>query len=109
MAEVVDGIKEETSRSRLNGVNSVNISIKKRVGENIISICDKIDVIVEQVEKTFPKNTTITKLMNKSKDIRLMVADLENNIISGLILVVIVLFIAIGFRNAILVGLAIHF
>ncbi len=109
VAEVVDGIKEETSRSRLNGVNSVNISIKKRVGENIISICDKIDVIVEQAKKTFPQKTKITKLMNKSKDIRLMVADLENNIISGLILVVIVLFIALGFRNAILVGLAIPF
>ena len=109
VATVVDGIKEETSRSRLNGVNSVNISIKKRVGENIIFICDKIDIIVEEAKKTFPKNTTITKLMNKSKDIKLMVADLENNIISGLILVVIVLFIAMGFRNALLVGLAIPF
>ncbi len=109
VAEVVDGIREETSRSRLNGVNSVNISIKKRVGENIISICDKIDLIVEQAQKTFPKNTRITKLMNRSKDIRLMVADLENNIISGLILVVLVLFIVLGFRNALLVGLAIPF
>jgi multidrug efflux pump len=109
VATVVDGIKEETSRSRLNGVNSVNISIKKRVGENIIFICDKIDTVVLEAQKTFPKNTTITKLMNKSKDIRLMVADLENNIISGLILVVIVLFIALGWRNALLVGLAIPF
>ena len=109
VATVVDGIKEETSRSRLNGVNSVNISVKKRVGENIIFICDKIDTVVLKAQKTFPKNTTITKLMNKSKDIRLMVADLENNIISGLILVVIVLFIALGLRNALLVGLAIPF
>ncbi len=38
-----------------------------------------------------------------------MVADLENNIISGLILVVIVLFFAMGMRNAILVGIAIPF
>ena len=109
VATIVDGIKEETSRSRLNGVDAINISIKKRVGENIIFICDKIDVIVQEAQKTFPRNTTITKLMNKSKDIRLMVADLENNIISGLILVVIVLFIALGFRNALLVGIAIPF
>jgi multidrug efflux pump len=109
VAAIVDGIKEETSRSRLNGVDSVNISIKKRVGENIIFISDKIDIIVEKAQKTFPKNTTITKLMNKSKDIGLMVADLENNIISGLLLVVIVLFLFLGFRNALLVGLAIPF
>ncbi len=109
VATVVDGIKEETSRSRLNGVDSINISVKKRVGENILFISEKIDTIVEKASLSFPKNTTITKLMNKSKDIKSMVADLENNIISGLILVVAVLFIALGIRNALLVGLAIPF
>ena len=109
VAKVVDGIKEETSRSRLNGVDSINISVKKRLGENIIFISEKIDTIVEQVSLTLPPHTTITKLMNKSKDIKAMVADLENNIISGLILVVAVLFIALGIRNALLVGLAIPF
>jgi len=109
VAAVVDGIKEETSRSRLNGVDSINISVKKRVGENIIFISKKIDAIVKKASLGFPQNTTITKLMNKSKDIKAMVADLENNIISGLILVVAVLFIALGIRNALLVGLAIPF
>jgi multidrug efflux pump len=109
VAKVVDGIKEETSRSRLNGVDSINISVKKRVGENIIHISEKIDTIVERVNVTLPKNTSITKLMNKSRDIKNMVADLENNIISGLILVVAVLFIALGIRNALLVGIAIPF
>ncbi len=109
VAAVVDGIKEETSRSRLNGVDSINISVKKRVGENIIFISEKIDAIVKKASLGFPQNTTITKLMNKSKDIKAMVADLENNIISGLILVVAVLFIALGIRNALLVGLAIPF
>jgi len=109
VARVMDGIKEETSRSRLNGVDSINISVKKRVGENIIFISDKIDTIVQQAGLTFPKGTSITKLMNKSKEIKAMVADLENNIISGLILVVIVLFVVLGIRNAFLVGLAIPF
>ncbi len=109
VATVSDGLKDETSRSRLNGVNSINISVKKRVGENIIFISDKIDELVKQASLTFPKGTTITKLMNKSKEIRAMVADLENNIISGLILVVAVLFVALGIRNAFLVGLAIPF
>ncbi|THB77786.1 MAG: efflux RND transporter permease subunit [Desulfobacteraceae bacterium] len=107
VATVIDGIKEATSISRLNGVDSINISVKKRVGENIIFIAEKVDEIVNRARATFPKNTTITKLMNKAKDIKMMVADLENNIISGLLLVVIVLFVALGIRNAILVGLAI--
>jgi multidrug efflux pump subunit AcrB len=47
--------------------------------------------------------------MDKAKDIRNMVADLENNILSGLVLVVFVILFAMGIRNAILVSLAIPF
>jgi multidrug efflux pump len=109
VATVIDGIKEATSISRLNGVDAINISVKKRVGENIILIADRVDEIVKQAQASFPKSTTITKLMDKAKDIRMMVADLENNILSGLLLVVVVLFLFLGYRNAILVGLAIPF
>ncbi|MCP3952539.1 MAG: efflux RND transporter permease subunit, partial [Desulfobacterales bacterium] len=109
VARVVDGLKDETSRSRLDGVDSVNISVKKRVGENIIYISDKIDDVIARAGETWPKDTQITKLMDQAKEIRLMVADLENNIVSGLLLVIIVLFFVLGFRNAILVSLAIPF
>jgi multidrug efflux pump subunit AcrB len=109
LAQVVDGFKEETSRSRLNGREAVNISVKKRAGENIIAISDQIDELIERRQPSWPQGTQITKLMDQAKEIRTMVADLENNIISGLILVVGVLFFAMGMRNAILVGLAIPF
>ncbi|WP_300465109.1 efflux RND transporter permease subunit [Desulfobacula sp.] len=109
VAAVTDGIKEATSISRLNGVDSITISVKKRVGENIIFIADKVDEIVKNAQHRFPNSTTVTKLMDKAKDIRMMVTDLENNIISGLLLVIVILFLFLGFRNAILVGLAIPF
>lgn len=109
VATVVDGVKDEVSRSRLDGVDSVNIAVKKRIGENIINISDQIDAVIERARHTWPKDTKITKLMDRAKEIRLMVADLENNIISGLLLVIVVLFFALGFRNALLVSLAIPF
>ncbi|MBW2506192.1 MAG: efflux RND transporter permease subunit, partial [Deltaproteobacteria bacterium] len=109
VARVVDGFKDETSRSRLNGREAVNIMVKKRAGENIIAITDAIDELLARVQPTWPKGTEITKLMDKAKDIRHMVADLENNILSGLVLVVFVILYAMGLRNAILVSLAIPF
>jgi multidrug efflux pump len=109
VAEIKDTFKDETSRARLDGRDAVGISVKKRVGENIIKIADKVDEIVKRQEKTWPSGTTITKLLDQAKDIRIMVNDLENNILSGLILVVLVLLFALGFRNAFLVGLAIPF
>jgi multidrug efflux pump subunit AcrB len=93
----------------LDGIDSVNIAVKKRVGENIIQIADQIEALIERTKPTWPEGTRITKLMDQAKEIRLMVADLENNIISGLILVVVVLLFALGLRNALLVSLAIPF
>jgi multidrug efflux pump subunit AcrB len=108
MAKVVDGFKDEESRSRLDGHDAVNIAVKKRAGENIIEIVDTVDQLIENQRPSWPEGTQIIKLMNKAKGIRLMLADLENNILSGLILVVLVLLV-MGLRNATLVGLAIPF
>ena len=107
VARVVDGFKDEAGRARLNGTQAVNIQVKKRAGENVLKISDEIDRLIEERSVTWPAGTRITKLMDRAKDIRMMVADLENNIITGLLLVIIVLFFVMGVRNAVLVSLAI--
>ena len=109
VARVVDGFKDEEGRSRLNGHEAVNIAVKKRAGENVIRISEAIDTLVEEQRPTWPAGLKTTKLMDHAKDIRIMVADLENNLITGLILVIVVLLFVMGVRNAILVSLAIPF
>ena len=109
VARVVDGFKEETSRSRLDGRAAVNLAVKKRSGENIIPIGKQIDSHLARVQPTWPPGTEITKVMDKARDIDLMVADLENNILTGLVLVLVVIFFTMGLRNALMVSLAIPF
>jgi len=109
VARVSDGFKDEEGRSRLNGYEAINIAVKKRAGENVIRISEQIDTLIEDQKLTWPAGTRVTKLMDHAKDIRIMVADLENNIATGLILVIIVLFFVMGVRNAVLVSLAIPF
>jgi multidrug efflux pump len=109
VARVVDGFKDEEGRSRLNGQEAVNIQIKKRAGENILDITDKVSAIIAEKRQTWPTGTEISKLMDQAKEIRIMVSDLENNIMTGLILVIVVLFFVLGIRNAVLVSMAIPF
>lgn len=109
VARVVDGFKDETGRSRLNGNPAVNIQVKKRAGENIPRIAEEIDRIIERMKPLWPANATVTKLMDESENIESMVADLENNIITGLFLVIVILFFVMGVRNAVLVSLAMPF
>jgi multidrug efflux pump subunit AcrB len=54
-----------------------------------------------------PSGTVVTILGDQSKQIKQMVNELENNIISGLLLVVAVLMAFLGFRNSIFVAVAI--
>ncbi len=109
LATVIDGFKEEASRSRLDGRSAVSIAVKKRSGENIVSISKQVDELIEKANPAWPDNTEIVKVMDKASDIEGMVADLENNILTGLLLVVVVIFFAMGLRNAILVSMAIPF
>jgi multidrug efflux pump subunit AcrB len=109
VARVVDGFKDETGRSRLDGRQAVNIQIKKRAGENVPRIAEQVDEILEAKIPKWPTGTRVTRMMDEAKNIRIMVADLENNIITGLCLVIVVLFFVMGVRNAVLVSLAIPF
>lgn len=107
IATVKDGFKEVTTRSRLDGRDSVTLTVSKRAGENIIAISDKIKATIEIARPALPAGMSLDITMDTSDDIRSMVSDLENSVLSGLILVLAVVFIFMGFTNAIFVALAI--
>ncbi len=107
VATVRDTFKDRESISRLNGVPSISVSVQKRIGENIVRIADDVKRVLAAAEKQVPAGVEFYLIMDQSKDIRLMVADLENNILSGLILVVLVLLLFLGFRPSLIVGIAI--
>ncbi|MEE4254089.1 MAG: efflux RND transporter permease subunit [Desulfuromusa sp.] len=109
VARIVDSFEDRTSYARLNGSQSVSLAIKKRSGANIIEVADRVFALLNSAEQLVPDGIDLSVTFNQSKDIRRMVSELENNIITGLILVVLVLFMFLGFRNSIFVAIAIPF
>ncbi|MBW6511270.1 MAG: efflux RND transporter permease subunit [Desulfuromonadaceae bacterium] len=101
--------KDRISHARLNGAESVTLAVKKRAGENIINVTDRVFALLDVARSQLPTGVSLAVTLNQSKDIRRMVGELENNILSGLILVVAVLFFFLGLRNSIFVALAIPF
>lgn len=98
--------KESYARAFLQPV--VMLNVKKRAGENLINASHKIDLILAKAKKTiFPKNLQISKTNDMTDKTIAQVSDLENNIIFGVILVVLVLMFFLGLRNALFVGIAI--
>ncbi|MBD3237956.1 MAG: MMPL family transporter [Candidatus Eisenbacteria bacterium] len=109
VAAVWLGLSDRETISRLNGVDAVTLSITKRSGENVIRIADDVHTMLETLTPTLPEGTEVTVTGDISVYIRDMVNELENNILSGLILVVVVLFLFLGWTNSFFVGAAIPF
>jgi multidrug efflux pump len=107
VASVDFGFKDRTSYARLNGDPVVTLDIVKRSGENIIQTSESVKRVIEAQQAGFPPTTTVIITSDQSEDIRDMVMSLENNIISGLILVVAVLLFFLGVRNAAFVAISI--
>ncbi len=109
VARVVDGLKEDETVSRYNGVPSVSLSIQKRAGENIIRICDEVRAILADAGARLPAGVSIAVAYDESRVIARMLTDLNNNMINGLVLVIVVLFFTMGLLSSIFVALAIPF
>ncbi len=109
VATVKLGVADRKSISRVNGQDAVTLVVKKRSGENLIRIAEDVGQVIEEVRPSFPAGTKISVVADQSVQIKRMVSELENNILSGLLLVVAVLLAFFGLRNAIFVGVAIPF
>jgi multidrug efflux pump subunit AcrB len=108
IAEVSFKEQEKASFAREYLKPVVMLDVKKRGGENLLEASKKIDAIIDYAKTTvFPSDLVVSKTNDQSNETRSMVADLENSIILGVILVVVVLYFFLGFRNALFVGIAI--
>lgn len=102
------GFQDPESFARMDGKNVVTLEIKKQAGENIIAAADSIyKIVAEAKANKFPKDLNIKITGDFSKKTNQMVSDLENNIISGVILVVLIIMFFMGLTNAIFIGIAI--
>ncbi len=108
IADVSFSYKDRTSISRSDGFPVVSLDVIKRQGENLLEASDLIkDIIRESQANEFPEELNVQIFNDQSVNTRNQVQNLENSIISGVILVVLVLLFFLGLRNASFVGLAI--
>ena len=100
--------KDISSFARSYGEKVVLIHVKKRGGQNLIQASQKVQNLVDEIQKTnFPKGIKLSISNDQSSITLNQVSDLVNNIIFGVLLVITVLMFFLGFRNSLFVGFAI--
>jgi multidrug efflux pump len=101
--------RDRQSISRTNGKPSLTLTVAKRTGEDIVRIVDESKKIVDEEKQHWPAGTHYEITYDMSKNIRQMVDELQNHLLMGIILVLLVLSFFLGVRNSIFISTAIPF
>lgn len=108
IAKVAFQEQEKESYARNYEAPVVMLDVMKRGGDNLLEASAEIDKILEDAKaNVLPKNLRVLKTNDMSQSTESQVAELENSIIFGMLLVVGVLMFFLGLRNAMFVGIAI--
>ncbi len=107
VATVVDGFEERSTYSRMNGEPSVSLGVVKRAGANIVEVAEAAKAITAEEAAKWPGAIKHRILADQSRNVDILVLELENNIFLALILVVGVLVFFMGVRNSLFVAFAI--
>ncbi|NBB71242.1 MAG: AcrB/AcrD/AcrF family protein [Alphaproteobacteria bacterium] len=107
VATVRRGFKDPESFARVNGQPALALEVSKRLGTNILDTVAAVRAVVEAAEPEFPAGLEVGFIQDTSDNIRSMLHDLQNSVLSAVALVMIVVVAALGFRSALLVGFAV--
>ena len=107
IATVKYGYKERTSYARSDGYPVISLDVIKRKGKNLLAAADELKIVLAQEVNELPSDLKVSLFNDQSVNTRNEVSNLENSIISGVILVILVLLFFLGLRNASFVGIAI--
>lgn len=95
------------SIARFNGQETIALNIKRKNGENIIDTINNVKKVISKKSDLYPSNLIIDYTNDSSKNIKNMLYDLENNILSSVLLVFIVVVAFLGIRTGLLISIAI--
>ncbi len=107
LVQVRRSYKDPLTFARVNGEPAVTLEVSKRIGANIIETIEKVRSIIDLAKPNLPEGMTVSISQDKSADIRRMLIDLQNNVLSAVLLVMIVVVGVLGIRSGLLVGVAI--
>lgn len=111
VAEVRRTFKDPQTFARVNGKPAITLEVSKRAGTNVIETIQAVRKAVATERQGWPEtlrqSLKVSYAQDKSVDIRDMLKDLQNSVISAVLLVMIVVVAALGLRSAGLVGIAV--
>ena len=108
VGRVEDGTKEQRSFSRLNGVPTVTLDIRRQSGANTVEVIDGIKSALPRVESQLPEDVKLEVIRDQSRYIEAALHEIETHLILGSILAsLVVLLFMRSWRSTLIAAIAI--
>ena len=107
VAEIRKTYKDTESFARVNGRPAVALQVKKRIGENVLEINEKVRLEAEEYVENLSENIEINFTSDNSDYILEMLKSLQAAVTNAIISVMILVIGALGIRSALMVGISI--
>lgn len=107
IASIKRTFKDPTSITRVNGRPAISIEIKKRLGTNIIENNQAVQEVVKAETANWNPAIKVDFMLDEAKPINEILGSLQSSILTAIALVMMLVLAALGFRSALLIGIAI--
>ena len=92
VATVTRGYKEREAVTRVNGRESVELAVYKEGDANTVLLAESVQARVEALEKTLPRDVSLSTVYDQSKFISSAIDEVSNNAVIGGLLSIMVLY-----------------
>ena len=99
--------RDNDIRYKDNGHNAILLSGYFKQDENVLNIGKAVRANLESIKKDMPKDLMFKEVIFQPEDVEVSLNDFMMNLLQGIVLVILVVFVGMGFRNAIIVSTAI--
>jgi len=99
--------KDRQRYARVNGSQAISLNVYRRQNANVVDTVDAVKEVVEAFRPKLPARLDLIYTQDQAPFARSQVTELQGNIITTLMLVMVLVVAAIGVRSGIIVGTAI--
>ncbi len=92
---------------RFNAQRTLVIGLTMQQGSNVLSFSKDLDTHMAEMQKALPVGVDITKIADQPKVVASSIGEFERSFVEALVIVLIISFIALGFRSGLVVATSI--
>lgn len=107
IAQIDMGLEDSNYKVKYNGKNSVLLTGYFVKNKNIVEVGKEVEEKLTKLGDNLPEDVTLDKVLFQPEDVAKSTSNFIWNLVEGMIFVIIVVFIGMGLKNAIVVSTAI--